>query len=85
MSFGSTMRVALHHRYQIPFSYTLEMSFGGLNIGPKSYNQLTPDSYREVGTATVRAIAVMLLEHVPLHSIVEDYVPPVLPYDREER
>jgi hypothetical protein len=76
-AYSTTMRVALHHRYQIPFAYTLEMSFGGLDIGPRCYTQLTPESYREVGAATVSAIAAMLLEQIPLNSIIGSYVPPV--------
>lgn len=67
-SYGATMRVALHHRYDIPFSYTLEMSFGGVDIGPKKYTQMTQNSYRQIGEATVRAMSVMLLEQVPLDS-----------------
>jgi hypothetical protein len=77
-AYASTMRVALHHRYKIPFAYTLEMSFGALSIGPNRGTQLTPDSYREVGAATVAALAAFLLEQVPLHAIVKSYVPPVL-------
>jgi hypothetical protein len=76
-SYSATMRVALHHRYRIPFSYTLEMSYGGLDIGPRSGTQLTPDSYSEVGAATVAALAVVMLEQIPIHAIVESYVPPI--------
>jgi hypothetical protein len=71
------MRVALHERYQIPFAYTLEMSFGGLDIGPRSRTQLTPDSYREVGAAAVSAMATMLLDSIPLRTIVDSYMPPI--------
>jgi hypothetical protein len=74
-AFPGTMRVALHHRYQIPFAYTLEMSFGGLDIGPAPQTQLTPACYREIGAATVKALAGMLLDSVPLDAIVEKYVP----------
>jgi hypothetical protein len=77
-AYASTMRVAVHHRYQIPFAYTLEMSFGGINIGPRSKTQLTPDCYREIGTATVKAMATMLLDHVPLQAIMDGYSPPPL-------
>jgi hypothetical protein len=61
----ATMRVALHHRYKIPFSYTLEMSYGALDIGELAGTQMTPESYREVGRATVRAMHAMLLEQIP--------------------
>jgi hypothetical protein len=64
--YTTTMRVALHHRYKIPFAYTLEMSYGALDIGPSAWTQMTPDSYREVGAATVRAMEVMLLERLPV-------------------
>jgi hypothetical protein len=77
-AYPTTMRVALHHRYQVPFSYTLEMSFGGVNIGLRSRTQMTPDSYREIGSATVKAIASMLLDHLPLQAIIDGYAPPVL-------
>jgi hypothetical protein len=77
LSYPGTMRVALHHRYQIPFAYTLEMSFGAVDIGPRSHTQMTPNSYREIGVATVKSLATMLLDSVPLDAIVENYVPPV--------
>jgi hypothetical protein len=63
--YTATMRVALHHRYRIPFAYTLEMSYGALDIGPRAWTQLTPDAYREIGEATVRALEVVLLEQLP--------------------
>jgi hypothetical protein len=63
--YTATMRVALHHKYKIPFSYTLEMSYGALDIGPNAGTQMTPDSYKEVGVATVRAMEAMLLEQIP--------------------
>jgi hypothetical protein len=77
-AYPSTMRVALHHRYQIPFAYTLEMSFGGRDIGPHAGSQLTPHDYREVGKATVVSMATMLLEQIPLANIVGGYVPPII-------
>ena len=75
-SYPSTMRVALHHRYQIPFAYTLEMSFGGINIGSKSFSQMTPQSYREIGESTIPALAEMLIDHVPTERYVANYSPP---------
>jgi hypothetical protein len=74
-AFPGTMRVALHHRYEIPFVYTLEMSFGGIDIGTRSHTQMTPSCYREIGVAVVRSMAMMLLDQVPLSSIIEGYVP----------
>ena len=50
--YPTTMRVALHHRYQIPFVYTLEMSFGGINIGTFSNQQYSIQNYKEVGINT---------------------------------
>lgn len=76
-TYTRTMRVALHQRYQIPFAYTLEMSFGGIDIGSLSQSQFTPETYREVGRGTVPAIAQMLLDHVPLSVLMKSYSPPV--------
>jgi hypothetical protein len=77
-AFPTTMRVALHHRYAIPFAYTLEMSFGGIDIGSKPKTQMTPMCYREVGAATVKSMAAMLLDHVPLETLLDAYTPPIL-------
>jgi hypothetical protein len=74
-AYPGTMRVALHHRYQIPFAYTLEMSFGGIDIGSKSHTQMTPSCYREIGAAMVKAMAAALLDSVPLDAIIDNYVP----------
>jgi hypothetical protein len=74
--YAATMRVALHNRYNIPFSYTLEASFGAVDIGPRSNSQLTPDGYREIGAAVAAALETMLLEKIPLKNIVDAYVPP---------
>jgi hypothetical protein len=76
-SYSSTMRVALHRRYNIPFAYTLEMSFGGIDIGSRANTQITPLLYRDVGIATVCSLATMLLEQVPLAAMMKAYVPPV--------
>ena len=54
--FPQTMRVALHTRYKIPFSYTLEMSFGAIEIGPEKSTQMTPHHYRYIGQMTGVAI-----------------------------
>jgi hypothetical protein len=77
-AFPATMRVALHHRYEIPFAYTLEMSFGGIDIGSKTKTQMTPMCYRDIGAATVKSIAAMLLDHVPLDAMLDAYAPPVV-------
>jgi hypothetical protein len=77
-AFPATMRVALHRRYEIPFAYTLEMSFGGIDIGSKPKTQMTPMCYREVGAATVKSMATMLLDHVPLDAMLDAYIPPIL-------
>lgn len=76
-SFSSTMRVALHNRYQIPFAYTLEMSFGGIDIGSNNFTQMTPNTYRSVGVSTVPAIASMLLDQVPISQYISNYFRPI--------
>lgn len=76
-AYATTMRVAFHHRYQVPFAYTLEMTFGGITVGKKSYTQMTQDCYREVGQATVKSITTMLLDCVPLDAMIESYIPPI--------
>jgi hypothetical protein len=74
-SFPGTMRVALHHRYQVPFAYTLEMTFGGIDIGSACHTQMTPACYREIGAATVKTLATMLLDSIPLDSFINRYIP----------
>ena len=69
-SYSSTMRVALHNRYQVPFAYTLEMSFGGIDIGSKNFTQMTPNTYRSVGAS-------MLLDQVPISQYINNYCPPI--------
>jgi hypothetical protein len=54
-AYQRTMRVAYHARYQIPFSYTLEMSVGGCDF-IKPYKQFTPNDYREIGAKTCFSI-----------------------------
>ncbi|OHS94052.1 Clan MC, family M14, Zinc carboxypeptidase-like metallopeptidase [Tritrichomonas foetus] len=73
--FPTTMRVALHHRYKIPFAYTLEMSFGALSIGPDKNTQITPSQYRQVGQAVSDSLAVLLLDSLPTQSFVKNYIP----------
>lgn len=60
--YPTTMRVALHHKYSIPFAYTLEMSFGAIEIGPDTGTQMTPEHYRSVGRSTASAIYEMLMD-----------------------
>ena len=57
--FPTTMRVALHNRFAIPFAYTLEMSFGAISIGPDKGQQMTPHHYRFIGEMTANAIQKM--------------------------
>ena len=76
--YATTMRVALHHRYNIPFAYTLEMSFGGCLIGQLSNHQMTEDSYRRIGSSTVEGIYQFLNVHCPISDITDNYIPPKL-------
>lgn len=78
-SYSQTMRVALHHRYKIPFAYTLEMSYGGMDSGSRRGTQFSQGGYREIGQASVKALAEMLLDHVPIDRVTRNYVPPVKP------
>ncbi|EAY01143.1 Clan MC, family M14, Zinc carboxypeptidase-like metallopeptidase [Trichomonas vaginalis G3] len=59
-AYDRTMRVALHHRYKVPFAYTLEMSIGGSTL-TKEPNMFTPNEYRIVGSSTLTAMYEMLL------------------------
>jgi hypothetical protein len=54
------------------------MSFGGIDIGSKTKTQMTPMCYRDIGAATVKSIAAMLLDHVPLDAMLDAYAPPVV-------
>ena len=76
-SYTQTMRVALHHRYKIPFAYTLEMSYGGMNAGSRRGTQFSQGGYREIGQASVKALAEMLMDHIPTDRITRNYTPPV--------
>lgn len=78
-SYAQTMRVALHHRYKIPFAYTLEMSYGGMDSGSRRGTQFSQGGYREIGQASVKALAEMLLDHVPIDRVTRNYIPPVKP------
>lgn len=60
-AYDRTMRVAYHNRYQIPFSYTLEMSIGGSDL-IKPYKQFTPNEYREIGASTCIGIYKLFFE-----------------------
>ena len=59
--YEGTMRVVLRRRFHILFAYTLEMSYGGSDFGPRRRTQFTPHDYRSIGEATVHAINEMLL------------------------
>lgn len=59
--YEGTMRVVLRRRFLILFAYTLEMSYGGCDFGPRRNTQFTIHDYREVGEATAKAIADLLL------------------------
>jgi hypothetical protein len=59
--YEGTMRVVLRRRFHILFAYTLEMSYGGSDFGPRRKTQFTPHDYRSIGEATVHAIHEMLL------------------------
>lgn len=59
--YEGTMRVVLRRRFHILFAYTLEMSYGGSDFGPRRKTQFTPHDYRAIGDATCHAIHEMLL------------------------
>lgn len=59
--YEGTMRVVLRRRFHILFAYTLEMSYGGSDFGPRRKTQFTPHDYRAIGEATTHAIHEMLL------------------------
>lgn len=76
-AYSQTMRVALHHRYKIPFAYTLEMSYGGMDMGSRRGTQFTQGGYREIGASAVKALAEMLFDQAPIERISRNYMPPV--------
>ena len=67
-AYEGTMRVAIRRRFHIVFAYTLEMSYGGSDFGPRHDTQFTPHDYRAVGIATAQSIAEMFLEDTSLAS-----------------
>lgn len=76
-SYPTTMRVAFHNRYKIPFAYTLEMSYGGMNIGSRKYTQFSQGGYREIGLSVMKVLAEMLIDHLPIDGFLSNYYPPV--------
>lgn len=61
--YEGTMRVVIRRRFLILFAYTLEMSYGGCDFGPRRNSQFTPHDYRSIGEATAEAIGDLLLNH----------------------
>ena len=59
--YEGTMRVVIRRRFLVLFAYTLEMSYGGCDFGPRRNTQFTPHDYRGIGEATAMAIADLLL------------------------
>ena len=60
-AYEGTMRVVVRRRFLVLFAYTLEMSYGGCDFGPKRNTQFTPHDYRSIGEATAQSIADLLL------------------------
>ena len=59
--YEGTMRVVIRRRFLVLFAYTLEMSYGGCDFGPRRNTQFTPHDYRSIGEATAMAIGDLLL------------------------
>ena len=66
------MRVEYHNRYWIPFSYTLEMSFGGSKL-VKPLMQFTPNDYRQIGRSTVSALYKFFIENQEISTKITKY------------
>ena len=64
--YEGTMRVVIRRRFLVLFAYTLEMSYGGCDFGPRRNSQFTPHDYRSIGEATANAIADLLLSKASL-------------------
>jgi len=62
--YDTTMRVALHHRYAIPFSYTLEMSYGGCDLLSENH-QMVPTDYMNVGECVAYTLSEMFNKWLP--------------------
>ncbi|KAH0791288.1 Clan MC, family M14, Zinc carboxypeptidase-like metallopeptidase [Histomonas meleagridis] len=67
-AYEGTMRVVLRRKFLILFAYTLEMSFGGSDFGPRHDTQFTPHDFREIGVATAHALDEMFSEPTTLAS-----------------
>lgn len=59
--YEGTMRVVVRRRFLVLFAYTLEMSYGGCDFGPRRNTQFTPTDYRSIGDATAHALCDLLL------------------------
>ena len=64
--YEGTMRVVIRRRFLVLFAYTLEMSYGGCDFGPRRNTQFTPTDYRSIGEATAYAISDLLLSQSSL-------------------
>jgi hypothetical protein len=81
--YEGTMRVVIRRRFLVLFAYTLEMSYGGCDFGPRRNTQFTPHDYRAVGEATAFAIADLLLSKssIAVKEVMMLLPPPdVLPF-----
>lgn len=66
--YEGTMRVVLRRKFLILFSYTLEMSFGGSDFGPRKGTQFTPHDFRSIGEATALSINELFTNHTTIAS-----------------
>lgn len=62
-AYEGTMRVVIRRKFHVLFAYTLELSYGGCDFGPYKDTQFTPNDYRSIGEATLKAIEDMFLSH----------------------
>jgi hypothetical protein len=79
--YEGTMRVVIRRRFLVLFAYTLEMSFGGCDFGPRRNTQFTPHDYRSIGEATAKAIGDLLLART---SLAAKEVMSLLPWPESE-
>lgn len=81
--YEGTMRVSIRRRFHILFAYTLEMSYGGSDFGPRHDTQFTPHDYRSVGDATARVLGEMFFNDTTIAS--DEAMKLIPPPDEQEK
>ena len=78
--YEGTMRVVIRRRFLPIFAYTLEMSYGGCDFGPRKNTQFIPNDYQIIGESVAKAISDLLLNP---NSIASKEILKFMPFPKE--